>query len=45
MLALYLGTSPSIVDPVSGKTVVVFAATAAGWSRAISLAIEIRNAS
>jgi hypothetical protein len=42
MLALYLGTSPSIVDPATGKTLVVFAATAAGWSKAVALVRGLR---
>lgn len=40
MIGIYKG-SPAIYDPVSGKCAVVFPRTAAGWSRAVKLAVEV----
>lgn len=37
MLRLYRHRYPSIVDPATGATVVVFSDTAQGWSKAFAL--------
>lgn len=44
MLRIYNARFPSIVDPVTGATVAVFADSAAGWSLAVSLATELVKA-
>lgn len=43
MLGIYRG-KPAIYCPIRGKCVFVFAATAAGWSKASKLVAEIRSA-
>lgn len=40
MLRIHNG-SPAILDPATGLTVVIFAPTAAGWSRAVALAVDL----
>lgn len=36
--------SPAILDPATGKPVAIFANSAAGWSKACQLAMDVKRA-